>query len=396
MKKLYTFLCAVAVTALTAGAATPQLKASLKREAASAAKTEVVSVDRVSKEAMAAAKKMAKTASAKAPELNNLAGSYCLVCVNTAGYAFSDTEVAKGASDNEYVIKHFMYSDFNDIPATASVKDIPVSQTETVSVPCLSIKGSGQVAAFTEGVTDYLMYLGENSADGIRLYNDDIDFLVTDEGLIFLYEGLGIGIFPAAGGSGFYFNEPNLFNYNGDVAYMDSDANGNYSPKSNPILFIYSENTAMVFGYAGFFVDPFVFTFDGNTVTTKKNLAGSMYDENDEALDFYWCALESNAPSYTYAGSIEEDNGKTYVTFPQEQYAFAEGKGSAAIIKDVEIEINDLVLTAGVKDLVAAPAEEDVDAPVEYYNLQGVRVAEPAAGLYIRRQGKTVSKVVIR
>ena len=35
-------------------------------------------------------------------------------------------------------------------------------------------------------------------------------------------------------------------------------------------------------------------------------------------------------------------------------------------------------------------------APVEYFNLQGVRVAEPAAGVYIRRQGNTVTKTVIR
>lgn len=46
---------------------------------------------------------------------------------------------------------------------------------------------------------------------------------------------------------------------------------------------------------------------------------------------------------------------------------------------------------SGLDDIVA----ED-DAPVEYYTLQGVRVAEPTPGLYIRRQGSKVSKVVIR
>lgn len=37
---------------------------------------------------------------------------------------------------------------------------------------------------------------------------------------------------------------------------------------------------------------------------------------------------------------------------------------------------------------------DDSYAPVEYYNLQGIRVAEPANGLYIMRQGTRVSKVV--
>lgn len=39
----------------------------------------------------------------------------------------------------------------------------------------------------------------------------------------------------------------------------------------------------------------------------------------------------------------------------------------------------------------------DADAmPVEYYNLQGVRVANPVSGVYIRRQGDKASKVVVR
>lgn len=48
--------------------------------------------------------------------------------------------------------------------------------------------------------------------------------------------------------------------------------------------------------------------------------------------------------------------------------------------------------TTGIDDIEAV----DADAPVEYYNLQGVRVADPTPGLYIRRQGNNVSKVIIR
>ena len=49
------------------------------------------------------------------------------------------------------------------------------------------------------------------------------------------------------------------------------------------------------------------------------------------------------------------------------------------------------VIAAGVTDV-----EVDENAPVEYYNLQGVRVANPTTGLYIRRQGNSVSKVVFK
>ena len=38
---------------------------------------------------------------------------------------------------------------------------------------------------------------------------------------------------------------------------------------------------------------------------------------------------------------------------------------------------------------------EEVEAPVEYYNLQGVKVANPEKGLYIKKQGKKVTKVIL-
>lgn len=44
---------------------------------------------------------------------------------------------------------------------------------------------------------------------------------------------------------------------------------------------------------------------------------------------------------------------------------------------------------------VAFPAVDNTNAPVEYYNLQGVRVAAPAHGLYIRRQGTQTTKVIL-
>lgn len=38
----------------------------------------------------------------------------------------------------------------------------------------------------------------------------------------------------------------------------------------------------------------------------------------------------------------------------------------------------------------------DENAPVEYFNLQGMRVENPANGLFIKRQGSKVSKVIIK
>lgn len=47
----------------------------------------------------------------------------------------------------------------------------------------------------------------------------------------------------------------------------------------------------------------------------------------------------------------------------------------------------------GIDDIVSG----DENAPVEYYNLQGVRINEPAAGqVVIRRQGSKVAKIIVR
>lgn len=66
------------------------------------------------------------------------------------------------------------------------------------------------------------------------------------------------------------------------------------------------------------------------------------------------------------------------------------------------------VNSEGKKSKASAPVEvdlsrsgvdaigiDDTDAPVEYYNLQGIKVANPANGIYIRRQGARVEKVIM-
>ncbi len=55
----------------------------------------------------------------------------------------------------------------------------------------------------------------------------------------------------------------------------------------------------------------------------------------------------------------------------------------------------DASIPAGIDD-VTVDNGTDADAPVEYYNLQGIRVVEPKSGVYIRRQGSHVSKMIVK
>ena len=59
-------------------------------------------------------------------------------------------------------------------------------------------------------------------------------------------------------------------------------------------------------------------------------------------------------------------------------------------IKNITVSCKDEL--SGVENVTV----ENEDAPVEYFNLQGVRVQNPENGLFIRRQGNKVSKVIIR
>lgn len=46
---------------------------------------------------------------------------------------------------------------------------------------------------------------------------------------------------------------------------------------------------------------------------------------------------------------------------------------------------------SGITDIIA-----DDNASVEYFNLQGIRVDNPTSGLYIRRQGNRVEKILVK
>lgn len=95
-------------------------------------------------------------------------------------------------------------------------------------------------------------------------------------------------------------------------------------------------------------------------------------------------ALTASAGSYnnkTWTPTVaRSDNKISNVTFT------ATGKPRFS-----SITVKYALIPSGIADI-----EAEENGAVEYFNLQGVRVAEPANGLYIRRAGNKVEKVVIR
>lgn len=99
------------------------------------------------------------------------------------------------------------------------------------------------------------------------------------------------------------------------------------------------------------------------------------------------------------------------MTFPEgQQGEFVDGIWTApAAVAREEVRINDVTFSASAKTFIKAidvefakvstgveEVEVEESAEAVYYTLQGVRVENPAGGLYIRVAGKTASKVYIR
>lgn len=103
-----------------------------------------------------------------------------------------------------------------------------------------------------------------------------------------------------------------------------------------------------------------------------------------------WGAAEEGATIATgvasamklYANNIDASNCKSWCVAPGE-YSIE------ANFADMKVTLTKSM--SGIDNIGVESAE-----PVIYYNLQGVRVAEPANGIFIRRQGNKVSKVIIR
>ncbi|MCM1163794.1 MAG: M6 family metalloprotease domain-containing protein [Muribaculaceae bacterium] len=56
---------------------------------------------------------------------------------------------------------------------------------------------------------------------------------------------------------------------------------------------------------------------------------------------------------------------------------------------------NEIAVETAANSAILGIEASDAYAPVEYYNLQGIRIDRPTHGIYIRRQGNTTTKVVM-
>lgn len=178
---------------------------------------------------------------------------------------------------------------------------------------------------------------------------------------------------------------------------------------------IYLNNGYLKFGLTAY--------FSGVTLPKIEKLGEGV---SDAILSFDWCTMRRGNGSFDKTEIVVlVKNGEVTTPFivkPLEIEDNADFKWYPATVKlegvkltkDSQISIRnvDSQWPAGAKDLYryfldnlkvyaeggsgVAGIEAEENAPVEYYNLQGIRVANPENGLYIVKQGNKVTKRVIK
>lgn len=124
---------------------------------------------------------------------------------------------------------------------------------------------------------------------------------------------------------------------------------------------------------------------------TKISLTVNIYDEDGTTLvKTAKVAPETVAKQTAYDFNLADINhtGKFVIEIVNDCPSNADSNKDRTAVWN-------LTWTAYSSAIDAVEAAE-ADAPAEFYNLQGVRVAAPANGIFIRRQGTKVEKVVIR
>ncbi|MDE5554577.1 MAG: hypothetical protein K2J10_05280, partial [Muribaculaceae bacterium] len=81
------------------------------------------------------------------------------------------------------------------------------------------------------------------------------------------------------------------------------------------------------------------------------------------------------------------------ITFPNNSFILVERFFKQATFLTVDAPMFRITLpkNAGINDITI----DNANSPVEYFNLQGVRVDNPTQGVYIQRKGNTTEKIVI-
>lgn len=423
MKKFYSLALAAAVAAGSLSASSAEFA---NKKAAMVADAPVATTTTKSTTITASYLKEHGTLSQRADR--NLVGDYFLSCESPSGAdVFEPFTIEAGSEANTYVIKNFFWGeDAKPLQAQYIAGDIDGTFYEFLVIP------SGQHWFDNNGYPCSL-YCGYATSQGtMGIYNDgqggyaNLEFMLEEEDgdLIWTGDWANAGQIPALiwlftegpnKDRGNAFTNPNLYLANGVFsanAFVSTDQTTGqpvFEPMTAPVYAAgYKQmgaNHLEITGLADNWnvYNPLDMTIAANGEATASNVvAGSFYTDNThtETFDAYFWNGEPTDAAATVSALLTEADGKATITFADNclfvaaqennRWAWMTGWTNPTVVIN-----RTFGYVAGVENIAADV--EDLNAPVEYYNLQGIRVAQPEAGqLLIQRQGNKATKVVIR
>ena len=182
-----------------------------------------------------------------------------------------------------------------------------------------------------------------------------------------------------------YFDDSNSckFNFEGEgLASTGYGRNGALAVDENRGVVVYGDGKNATFlKYT---------TNDDNTITVDTESLTKLTLENQGSY--------SNSFDFDYAGNLysttssgsSTNKGEMMAVFAVPDEIMGENKRVTPAKSNLLVSLTENDITTGIVEVGV-----DADAAVEYYNLQGVKVANPSNGVFIKKQGNKTTKVVL-
>jgi len=313
------------------------------------------------------------------------------------------TEITAGESAGNYILNNFLLAD-RPLPLEKSIYEENGKQYEVLSIP-------SKTPAWTKDGVELVIMLCEFDPESgkYKLYTNNIDFSVNEKGTeLFSLYGCGIG-FVNLGANSLYLGADALLGMvapNGVMTTEETNEDNEFVPAEYPVWGQYSEDetgqyppSLIVMGLAGYPNSAYFDVEDQSYVAAYDQLIWVAQNQAGDVFNMYITDAAQDG-SYIVEGTITEDPATecSVVNLPGPWGVYSEELGGYYMgyqNSKLTFNYNFFDPAKGGIDNVTVDSD-NANKPVEYFNLQGVKVANPANGIYIRKQGTSVSKVLVK
>lgn len=293
-------------------------------------------------------------------------------------------EISRGEGENEVVLTGFWDGDY-EVTGTYD------EETQSITIPA-------QVFFTDYGFAYALQCYDIDDDDNVSLIEDPMTlYFDASDNTLMSFDYWGITIYEEDA----ELTEDNCYGFldycmmmvcaptNGTVSYTyyDEEYEEEYDMEDN-VACALEGNTLSVenFGGEGMVVE-FTIDTEAKTATASNQY---VYYEQDDTGTLYPYFMANAASTTEVVGSITGDNNN--IISIEEWFILVDDELYGPYLNTVITTPFDLLSGSGVGSI----SVDNENAPVEYFNMQGVKVSAPEQGIYIMRQGTKTSKVVVK